>query len=215
MTKTHLTSFLRGGALALAIAAAASAQTTAPAPAAAALPSGLLGQDYAGLTDTYLRHNSGGPVVDHNYGFTWNQAVMPGLDAGADYDWLTGSARAHDWTEQALIGTTGYLPFSWGKPFLGGEAGWAWRQFNGADRNGFTYRMTAGAQFTVAPALALAPYASYQQWHGLAAPGWPAHDWNFGVKASYRLSSRWSVTLDPRIDQQRNLGYGAGLDLHF
>ncbi|HVW22458.1 MAG TPA: hypothetical protein VHC86_14685 [Opitutaceae bacterium] len=215
MTKTKPTVFLIAGLLALTAAASASAQTTPP-PAVTAPSGGLLGQDYLGLTDTYLRHNQGAPVVDHDYGFVFNQAVAPGLDATASYDWLTGSGLGvHDWRQQALIGANWFERYSWGRPFVGGEAGWAWQRFNGQFDNGFTYRLTAGVEFVAQGGWAFTPYAQYQQWHALSTANWASHDWNFGIKASYRVSPRLSLILNPQLDQYRNVGYQAGIALHF
>jgi hypothetical protein len=215
VTKNQPTVFLIAGLLALSAAAGASAQTTPP-PAVTAPSGGLLGQDYLALTDTYLRHNEGPPRVDHDYGFAFNQAVTPGLDATADYDWLTGSGRGvHDWRQQALIGANWFEPLAWGRPFLGGEAGWAWQRFNRQFQGGFTYRLSAGVEFVAGGGWAFAPYAQYQQWHALSAAGWASHDWNFGVRASLRLGRSWSLILDPQLDQHRNPAYQAGLAFHF
>lgn len=211
MPKTITQLFIFAGAFAVIATASASAQTAPAAP----VGSGLLGQDYVGLYEGYIRHDEGAPLVDHDYGFTYNQSIVAGLDANADYSYLTGSGRGHDWEQQALFGATAYAPVNWGKPFVGAELGWAWSDFADHTENGFTYRFTGGVEFQTLPSLAIAPFTQYQQIHAFNEPGWPAHDWNFGVKATYRLSQHWSATLTPQIDQYRNLDYQLGLNFHF
>lgn len=206
------------GALALLTASSARAQTplAAQPPGPADAGQGLLGQDFAGFEAAYIRHNGGAPAADRDCGFVYNKGVFAGLDATASWDWLTGGAHGdRDWREQALFGATGYLVQPWGRPFAQAEAGWAWDRFNLINRNGFSDRFTAGIEFQPAGTLSLAPYARYEEWHRQQAPGWGDHAWDFGLKAACRLSGRWSLTVDPQIDQFRNLTYAAGLVFRF
>jgi hypothetical protein len=64
-------------------------------------------------------------------------------------------------------------------------------------------------EFQALPRLAISPFVSYQDIHRLE------HDWDYGIKATYRLSERWSVSLIPQIDAHRNLDYLAGINLHY
>ena len=103
---------------------------------------------------------------------------------------------------------------SWARPFVSAAAGWEWersseRFIGGSRDNRFTDVFGTGVELQALPRLAVTPFAAYQELHGLE------HDWNYGIKATYRLSERWSVSLVPQIDAHRNLDYMAGINLHY
>ena len=222
MIKSHSHRILLGGILGLALAAGASAQSlTAPAgsgtPPAVNSSFGLLGQNYVGVDEGYIRFEQHPrPLVLHDYGFVDNHSLTQNLDFNFNYDYLTGSnLGVHDYRNTATAGLTGYLPVTgWARPFVSAAAGWEWERTSigssaGSTDNRFTDILGTGVEFQVLPRLAVTPFAQYQEIHDLE------HDWNYGLKATYRLSERWSVSLVPQIDAHRNVDYMAGINLHY
>jgi len=217
MTKSHSHRILFGGLFGLALAAVASAQSVSAPPPAANSGFGLLGQNYVGVDAGYIRDEQHPrPLVRHDYGFVDNHNILQGLDFNLNYDYLTGSnLGVHDFRNTVTAGLTGYLPVTtWARPFVSAAAGWEWersseRVVGGARDNHFTDVLGTGVEFQALPRLALTPFAAYQDIHGLE------HDWTYGLKATYRLNERWSVSLIPQIDAHRNLDYMAGINLHY
>jgi hypothetical protein len=235
MKTTHLV------ALALALPFAALAQSTTdssgtPASMSASQPAvaapqaapsyGLLGDAYSGLNFGYLK-NSGSPGEYRDYGFVSNTNLEKedgwGIDGNFNYDYTTGDALGfHDYRNEFEFGATGFLADSWGRPFLGVGAGWAWERAGGDKRSSFAYSSEAGIEFQVLRRLVLTPYLKYQaepRLHNNAAPiaNFPNRVWNFGLMATYRLTPRLSATVGLDVDQysERDVGYRAGLAYHF
>ncbi len=207
------------GGLALGAACPAFAQTTATTPPEANF--GLLGSNYVGLDYGYYHLDQpSAPTNAHQYGAFFNQNVQPGLDLSLSYDELRASALgANVRSDELLAGITGYAPVNaWLKPFLSAQAGFDWTQslsgMSGGDYNTvrgthFDYVLTAGGEFQVLRALVLTPFAAYQEVHGFD------RDWNYGLKATYRLTRNWSVSLTPQIDEHHNLAYLGAVNYHF
>ena len=229
-------SLLIAATLALGFNARVFAQSATATAAPAAAPSsqsydntpgvGLLGSRYVGVDYGYLRFDqAGGPQSGHEFGATYNQPIMPGLDFTADVtDTSTGYFSTHPRETQALAGLTAYQAVnSWLKPFISGQAGVSFtrdaqlfsdsgtltRGTGGFDHDNFDYVLAAGAEFQVLPAFVLTPTVSYQEVHRFY------HDWDYGVKATYRLTRHWSVSVTPEIDQHKNLAYLGGVNFHF
>jgi opacity protein-like surface antigen len=237
--KSHLLtkSLLIAATLALGFSGRALAQTaTAPAAPAATSSStydsnapgvGLLGSRYVGLDYGYLRYDQPrSPRSGHEFGAAYNQPLMPGLDfTAAVIDTSTGYFTTHPRSTQALAGLTAYQSVnSWLKPYLSGQAGVAFNRdaqlfsdsgilthdsHNVYDHDNFDYVLSAGAEFQVLPALVVTPFVSYQEIHRFY------HDWDYGVKATYRLSRHWSVSVTPQIDEHKELAYLGGINFHF
>jgi hypothetical protein len=228
-------------ALAMALPFSALAQSTTDSSGAAAnmpasqavaaapetLPTyGLLGDSYSGVNFGYLK-NSGSPAEYRDYGFVSNTNLQKeddwGIDGGFNYDYLTGDSQGfHDYRNEFEFGATGFLSDSWGRPFLGVGAGWAWQHAGGISHSSFAYSSEAGVEFQVLRRLVLSPYIEYQaepRLHNNLAPAvnFPNRLWNFGVMATYRLTSRVSASAGIDVDQYnaRDLGYRAGLAYHF
>jgi hypothetical protein len=228
-------------ALALVLPFAAAAQSNADTPGASAnLPSsqpvtptpeaaptyGLLGESYSGVDFGYLK-NSGSPGEYRDYGFASNTNFQReddwGLDGGFNYDYTTGDGNGfHDYRNEFEFGGTGFLSDSWGRPFVGLGAGWAWQHAGGISHGSFAYSARAGVEFQVLRRLVLTPYIEYQaepRLHNNLAPmvDFPNRLWNFGVMATYRLTDRFSATVGFDVNQYsaRDLGYRAGLAYHF
>ena len=88
-SKLHSHRFLLGGFFGLALAAAASAQSlSTPPPASTGF--GLLGQNYVGVDEGYIRDGQHPrPEVRHDYGFVDNHNLARDLDFNFNYDYLT------------------------------------------------------------------------------------------------------------------------------
>jgi opacity protein-like surface antigen len=226
-------SLLIAATLALGVSSSAFAQTaTATAPAAPAATSdtsssgpgvGLLGSRYVGLDFGYLRFDqAGGPTSGHEFGASYNQPIMTGLDfTAALSDTASGAFGTHPRTDQALVGLTAYQKINdWIKPFLAGQAGVAFNRdaelysssgilTDHNTRDNFDYVLSAGAEFQVLPAMVVTPFVAYQDIHFFF------HDWDYGAKVTYRLTRHWSVSATPEIDQHHNLAYLGGVNFHF
>ncbi len=203
------------------LAGAARAQTSptqvpTPQSAMASNPSGgmnygLIGQDYYGFDFTYIHHVDGPPRVLHRYGFVANKPFAPGFDVGLKYNWLTGSASGRSTRQQEVsVPLTAYLYNGWGRPFIEGDAGWVWQKAGGASKDSFAFLVGAGFEFQVCSTLVVTPYVNYHEASRL-------HDYvtNYGAKATYRFTREWSGSLGAQIDEERNLGYTAGLNWYF
>ena len=202
-------------------APAATTTTTGNGPADPAY--GMLGSRYVGIDYSYLRFDEArAPQSGHEFGVDYNQPIQPGLDFTASVsDASTGYFGTRPRTDQLLAGLTAYQPVnSWIKPFISGDAGVAFVRdaelfstsgvlTNHNRSDDFDYVLAAGAEFQLLPALVATPFVSYQEIHTVS------HEWDYGVKASYRIARAWSVSLTPSIDQYHNLGYQAGVNFHF
>lgn len=218
--KTKFISFLFGAA-SLGLATALCAQSTdyvadsAPRGGGA----GLIGQNYAGANYTYTHHVSNLPSSLNTYGVIVNEAARSGFDSALKYDWTTGSALGANLQQHALaLAFTGYVPLTWGKPFIEGDAGWVWQKTAGVRDNAFAYAVAGGVELQLLERLVLTPAISYE-----AAPGLDSnfiwnnadHDWYGGAKATYRISRTWSSSLGARMDTRHNIGYTLGVNYHF
>jgi hypothetical protein len=208
--------------------APANMPTSQPVTAIAdALPAyGLLGEAYSGVDFGYLK-NSGSPAEYRDYGFVSNTNLQKqdgwGIDGGFNYDYTTGDSRGfHDYRNQFEFGATGFLSDSWGRPFIGVGAGWAWQHAGGVAHSSWAYSSEAGVEFQVLRRLVLTPYVEYQaepRLHNNLAPtvNFPNRLWNLGLMATYRLTGRLSASVGLDVNQysDRDLGYRAGLAYHF
>ena len=77
--------------------------------------------------------------------------------------------------------------------------------------NSFAYLLGAGVEFPVGTAVAVAPFANYQDARDIAG----AHEWNYGVKTSYRMSREWSTTFTVSINDDKDMTYAVGVNYHF
>lgn len=210
--KPHLTIRKLGSAIfALGLTVSAFAQSVASAPAPTSGNQGLLGTTYAGGEFGYTHHIESSPNVLRRYGFVYNQPLPEGVDFNFNYDYLTGSAAgSRAYAQTVAIGLTGYIPQSWGKPFLNGDVGWIFQKANGFKDDSFVYKLKAGVEFQVLPPLVLIPYVAYTE-----APHLGDRGWTYGAKGVYRLNRQWSTALGAEIDEAHNLEYTVGVNFHY
>jgi hypothetical protein len=230
MKKTNITQTCLLSALALGLALSASAQSvqSSPPPDAVAVDSGpgLVGTNYSELSFGYQKQG-GEPSDLRDYEFVSNGSFyrqgMLGADANFTYDYLNGSAGGfRDYRQEIMLGVTGYMMQTWGKPFVTADAGMAWEHAAGASRKSFAYTTAAGVEFQVLRDLALAPFIEYQAEphlynHGLPFANFPDHLVDYGVKATYRITRQWNASLTADLDQHsdRDWGLRAGVSYHF
>jgi hypothetical protein len=173
---------------------------------------GLLGQQYASLTYTYIDLDAPTHADDYTFGF--NQPLSAGLDAIFSYDYTqTGRVAGSRASENDLL--AGLRAFSnhyaWGKPYVEASAGYAWQRVAGVKDNSFTWGVGVGAEFQVAPAFTVTPSVKYADAPDLAGSG----TWTYGVKANYWIDSQWSVTAGvSRNDNQEN-AFTVGTNFRF
>jgi hypothetical protein len=71
-----------------------------------------------------------------------------------------------------------------------------------------------GLELPVAPAFAVRPYVNFER-----ATDFNRSEWQYGVKASYRLNGQWSAVGDVRYVDVRHgsnfTSYSLGVSLHF
>jgi hypothetical protein len=174
---------------------------------------GLLGQNYAGVYFGYTDIDKGPPDAARSYGFIANRpSEVPNVDALFKYEYTRMSAfgvnyREHDFA----IGGVGYLPLAGVKPFIEGNLGWAFAKAGGgAKSDSFTYLIGVGAEFQLLSRLAVSPYVNYQE-----ATHFNSHQWNYGVKATYRIAQEWSGTVAVERNDDHDMTYRFGVNRHF
>lgn len=212
-----LKNLLLSAAAALGLAASAQAGGL---PDATAMPGdttpvrqGLLGQNYATLTYSYLALS--GPTHADNFEFAFNQPLRAGLDAMVAYDWSqTGLFAGTRLNTQSL--TAGLRAFSnsfaWGKPYAEADAGYAWQRGAPAGTdNSVLWGAAAGVELAVAQATTVTPYVKYADGPDLAGKG----TWNFGVNANYWIDSSWSVTAGVARDNHQTNVFTAGTNFRY
>ena len=213
---------------ALGLAVSASAQsgintntpsTTAPSDLSttSGANGGLLGQDYTGIEFGYTHHVDGPPSILHRYGFIANRPATPlssgvNIDGMFKYNYTTGSdSGLHAWQHDALIGARGYLNSGTIKPYVEGNAGWAWTNNNFHSKNdSFSYLLGAGAEFQVGPRWSLTPYVNYEE-----MPHFHSHTWTYGGKAAFRLAQAWSMVIGGEFDEDHNVESRLGFNRHW
>lgn len=197
------------GLYALGLSSGALAQTTSSTSPTS--NQGLLGTTYAGAEFGYMHRIEGSPDVMRRYGFVYNQPLPEGLDFTFKYDHLTGSeAGSRQYSNGFLLGLTGYVPQTWGKPFLMGDIGWTFGKDAGVKSDSFAYKIKGGVEFQILPALVLTPYIAYEE-----APHFGEHAWKYGAKAVYRVNRQWSGGLGAEIDENHNIEYTVGVNFHY
>jgi len=133
MKQTNLLkNLLISAAAALGLAAVARAAVPLddqPLESTTAVGQGLLGQQYASLTYSYIDLDA--PVHADNFSFGFNQPLNTGLDAVFSYDWTQTGLFAGDRLNQQSV-TAGLRAFSnafaWGKPYVEAVGGYAWQR---------------------------------------------------------------------------------------
>jgi hypothetical protein len=226
-TKLLNTAFLSILALGLAASASAQADSAAAAPAAPADPGpGLVGTNYAEVSTAYQRQGDQ-PGVLHDYQFVTNTAFYKQANAGVDanftFDTLRGSAAGFsDHRDEALFGLTGYTRQSWGLPYVTADAGMAWQRTGDVSRKGFAFDLTGGVEFQVARDLELSPFIGYEAEphlynHEAPVASLPDHLFDYGLKATYRITSQWKASATADLDQHsaRDWGLRAGVAYGF
>ena len=203
--------------LGLAVSATAqSANVAVPNPGAAPAGQGLLGSAYVGFAGNYADLNGGPPSVARGFAFYYNQPLATGLDLTVDYNWMRAKAFGLKATEQrtdAIL--TGFVKQDWGKPFVSAGVDWDWvhTDFASSD-NSFGLLVGTGVEFQVAPAFAVTPFVNF-----VRQTGYNQNEFDYGVKATYRLNHDWSVTAKAQYDDIRRtpnqMEYSLGVNYHF
>lgn len=214
-------------ALGGALSASAQSQPAAAADTTVVDPGpGLVGTNYSELSFGYQRE-AGTPGAVRDYELVSNGAFYRegiwGADANFTYDYTDAAAAGFsDRRNEAQFGMTGFMTQSWGTPFLTGDAGMAWEHVGGVSRKSVAYTAVAGVQFEVMRNLALSPFLQYDGEphlynHTPAVANFPDHVLEGGVKATYRISRAWNVSLTASLDQynSRDVGLRGGLSYHF
>jgi hypothetical protein len=235
-TNTTKTSLLSALALGLVLSASAQeVQNSTTTTTASALPTepvavdpgpGLVGSNYSELSLGYEKQQ-GAPSILRDYEFVSNANVYRegtwGADANFTYDYLDGSAGGfNDHREEAQLGLTGFMLENWGKPFITADAGYAWQRAANVGRKSFAYSGIAGVEFQVLRDLALSPFLEYQAEphlanHEVPVANFENHLFDYGVKATYRITRNWKASLSADLDQHsaRDWGLRAGVSYRF
>lgn len=185
---------------------------------------GQLGSNYAEADVGYLHHTDGPPGIAHDYDLTLNQNVyqqgITGLDAQLGYSYLDANNNSFAAHRQVFdLGAVGYLSQSWGKPFLAADVGWADQRAAGVSTHSYTYDLGAGVEFQLLRQLVISPELTYDATPKLTTPGYALglsnYEWNYGAKATYRITKQVSATLGVFADQNRDMTYRVGLGFHY
>jgi hypothetical protein len=183
-----------------------------PLESTTAVGQGLLGQQYASLTYSYIDLDA--PVHADNFSFGFNQPLNTGLDAVFSYDWTQTGLFAGDRLNQQSV-TAGLRAFSnayaWGKPYVEAGGGFAWQRGYGNSDNSFVWGVGVGAEFQLAPAVTVTPFVKYDDAPDFAGSG----AFTYGVKANYWVDSQWSVTGGISRDDDQNTSFTIGTNFRF
>lgn len=196
-------------------ASAQSANVAVPTPTQETAAGGLLGTRYTGVDYTYYDMNGTGPNHAHGFGVVYNQPINANFDFTANYDWARAKYAGARFTQQDLaLGAVAYTNLAWGKPFALVSAGWEWGKGGGLSDDSFRYQVGVGTEFQVAPAVVVTPYVVFAR-----ATGFNDSEFDFGVKAAYRVTRDWDVFAKVQYDAVRHSDdlteYSAGLNYHF
>jgi opacity protein-like surface antigen len=186
--------------------------TNEPLQATTAVGQGLLGQQYAALTYSYLDLDS--PAHADDYTLALNQPLNAGLDAIFSYDYVrSGVFAGRRLTEHDLL--AGLRAFSnqyaWGKPFVDATVGYARQRVGGVTDDSFVWGAGVGVEFQLAPALTVTPTVKYTDAPDLAA----GSTWTYGAKANYWIDSQWSVTAGISRDDNHTNTFTVGTNFRF
>lgn len=177
-----------------------------------AVGQGLLGQQYASLTYSYIDLDA--PTHADNYSFGFNQPLNAGLDAVFSYDYTrTGDIAGDHLSQHAIMaGLRAFSnAFAWGKPYAEAGVGYARQRFAGNEDDSFVWGLAVGAEFQLAPAFTVTPFIEYADAPDLGGDG----AFTYGVKANYWIDSQWSVTAGIDRDDDQNNSFTIGTNFRF
>ena len=215
---TKIKSFIFAAAVSLGVAMTASAQTasaTAPAPSQPEPAAGLLGSRYTGVAYDYLDLSGTGPNHAQGLDLTFNQPLAANFDLNLGYDWARANYAGARYTQQDFeVGSTAYTNLNWGKPFALAAAGWDWARGGGAHDDSFFYKVGVGVEFPVAGSFSVSPFVNFER-----ATGFNENEFDFGVKAEYRVTREWGVAARVQYDSIQHASdqteYTLGVNYHF
>lgn len=219
----NLKSYILAATVSLGVVSIASAQqatTTAPAATQTTTTTtdsgtGLLGSRYFGANYEYLAFDGSGPNHADGFGLAYNQPITANLDLGANYDWARARYSGYRLTQQnADLSLTGYTNLGWGKPYAFADAGWAWARGGGVSDDSFLYALGVGVEFPVVTSFVVSPYVDFAR-----ATGWNQNEWDFGVKAEYRVTKQVGIFAKIQYDAVSHTDdateYVIGANYHF
>ena len=214
--KNILRTLLLTAAAAFSLAVFARADVPLDHPPLATTPvgQGLLGQNYANLTYSYIDLDNSSVNADR-FSFGFNQPLNAGLDAVFTYDWTQDGLFAGFRPSTQSV-TAALRAFSnvylWGKPYVDAGIGYAWQHNTPTgSHNSFLWEVSGGVELQVAPAVTVTPYLQYTDTPSLAAGG----TLTLGVKANYWVDSQWAVTVGLARDDSHNTLFTVGTNFRF
>jgi hypothetical protein len=174
---------------------------------------GLLGQQFSTLSYSYINFDDSSVHAD-NYTFEVNNPLSSGLDGVFAYDYTRSEVVAGSRLKQHAL-TAALRAFSasysWGKPYVEAGVGHLWNRFGGTRDNAFLWEVAAGAELRVGSRAVVTPYVQYADVPELSDEG----TFNFGVKGSYWVDSRWAVTAGFEVDDEQNSVATVGTNFRF
>lgn len=187
-----------------------------PADAAPSLTSdgqGLLGQNYASLTYSYVNLD-GVSAHGDTYSLSLNQPLRAGLDGLLGYDYSQSGVILGSRVKEHALGA-GLRAFSTSfgraKPYIEAGAGYVWQKYGSFEDDSFFWQVSGGAEFQLAPAFTITPYLQYLDAPDISEDGVV----NYGVKTNYWVNSEWAVTVGVARDDDKNMTYTLGTNFRF
>jgi len=182
-----------------------------PEPVSA--PEGLLGQEHATLTYSYINLDDSSTHAD-NYRFAGNVPLAFGLDGLLSYDYArSGTIAGSRMTSHTFA--TGLRAFStqfnWGKPFVEAGGGFAKTRYAGTSDDSFVWTVAGGVEFQLRPATSVTPYIRYNDAPDLAG----SSTTSFGAKLNHWVNTQWAVTVGLDMDDDRNTSFTMGTNFKF
>jgi len=214
--KTNIKNLLFVSVAAFGFAASSFAQSTgASIPATGGdIGKGLLGQSYVGVDYGYTQLHST-PVSDfQGVNFEYNQPLNTGFDLnlGMSDSWSSRFSGTRSWQKDVGATAIAFMPdLSWGRPFIGVGAGWAWTKTAGMRDNSFLYKLDTGVEFQVTKGLSLTPLVSFTDTSSFHTD----NKWAYGVKANYWITRQWGLTAAVIRDNRVDTTFSVGATLRF
>ncbi len=200
-------------ALALGLVAGVSAQEN---PASALTKGGgLLGESYAGFTYDWLKLDNS-PVDASGFTLEVNHPLRGSWDLNFQYSyWRTESFAGIRGTVQ--VGGLGVrfhsAKNSSVRPYIGAGAGWASAKAGGISDSAFAWQAEVGVEFQAGNKLTVTPVINYQDTGDIF--GSSGGTTNYGVKANYWLNEKFGLRAGIMGDDDSNVTYSIGFNLHF
>jgi len=174
-------------------------------------PGGLLGESYAGLTYDWIKLDSL-PVDASGFTFEANHPLKEDFDLNFQYSyWRTESIAGFRATVQfGGLGVRFHSAKGSARPYFGAAAGWANAKAGTFSDSAFAWQAEAGVEFQAGDNFTITPTVNYQDASDIFDG-----TTNYGVKANYWFNDKFGLRAGIMADDDSNVTYSIGFNVHF